>query len=120
MADRLTSAMERLQARMLSHASRHVTYQRGAQSVGLRATLGSSDLTIDNGTGFPLVVQSADFIVTPSDLVIDGVPVEPAAADRITDSGGGVFEVLEIPGGMPWRFTDPERTAMRIHTKQVQ
>lgn len=120
MADRLTSAMERLQARMLSHASRQVTYQRGAQSVGLRATLGGSDLTIDQSAGFPLAVRSADFIVTPSDLVIDGVSVEPAAGDRITDPAGRVFEVLEIPGGMPWRFTDPERTAMRIHTKQVQ
>ena len=120
MADRLTSAMERLQARMLSHASRQVTYRRGEQSVGLRATLGRSDPTIDNGAGFPLGIAAADFIVTPSDLVIGGNPVEPAAGDRITDQDGRVFEVLEVPGGMPWRFTDPERTAMRIHTKQVQ
>jgi hypothetical protein len=73
---------------------------------------------------------AADFVVTTSYLVetVGGGSggdvneiVFPEAGDRITiDATGDVFEVSSEGADKVWRWSDPHRNAIRIHTHQVE
>lgn len=99
------------------HASRDVTYARGADSVTVAATKGQSRFEVTDDTGTSTLL-SEDFIIAPALLVLDGTTVLPEPGDRITD-GGVVYEVMAIPGEPHWRYTDQYRHQVRIHTKIV-
>ena len=118
MADLLNDAVQWLAERLHAHASRQVTYSRGSDSVTLSATIGKTLFEVDRGGGVVEHSESRDFLVRAAELVLSGAPVLPQRGDRITD-GGLVYEVM-APGSEPhYRFADPYRTMLRIHTKQV-
>ncbi len=105
-----------------AHASTEIVYQRGVDQVAVRATIGKTEFEVDDGSGAIQRVQSRDFLIRTADLRFFDVPTLPRAGDRIRESVGEqtlVYEVL-APGNEPhYRFSDPFRKLLRVHTKHV-
>jgi hypothetical protein len=105
-----------------SHASVDVIYQRENEQISVKATIGKTEFEIDDGSGVIQRVQSRDFLIHAADLILGGVAALPVAGDRIRETQGSqtfVYEVL-APGNEPhYRFSDPFRKLLRIHTKHV-
>jgi hypothetical protein len=105
-----------------THASTEVVYQRGAQRVTVAATIGKTEFEVDDGTGILQRFQSRDYLIQTADLKLGGLLTLPVAGDRIREPQGSqvfVYEVL-APGNEPhYRFSDPFRKLLRIHTKHV-
>lgn len=105
-----------------THASTEAVYQRGAQQVTVQATIGKTEFEIEDGSGVIQRFQSRDYLIQTADLKLGGVPTLPAAGDRIRETVGDqtlVYEVL-APGNEPhFRYSDPFRKLLRIHTKHV-
>jgi hypothetical protein len=122
MADLLATANEWLASQQRAHASREVSYQRGALSATLLATIGRTVFELQDAKGFIQKTESRDYLITTSDLVLAGQTVLPERGDKIVETVGNqtfTYEVL-APGREPvWRFSDPFRTQLRIHTKHV-
>ncbi|MCG3178010.1 MAG: hypothetical protein BIFFINMI_00333 [Phycisphaerae bacterium] len=122
MADLLDRASGWLDDMRTRHASRQVTYQRGGQSVQVAAGIGRTVFQIDNGSGVLETFESRDFLILAADLVLGGVAILPKAGDRITEGQDGTSYIYEVlaPGTEPaWRYSDPYRKTLRIHTKQI-
>ena len=122
MADLLETGSNWLEDQRTKHATRSVTYQRGADSVLLQATIGRIVFEIDNGNGVLERIESRDFLVLAVNLVLLGSAVLPKRGDRIRETQGTVTYVYEVmaPGKEPeWRWSDPYRKTLRIHTKQI-
>ena len=71
---------------------------------------------VEDEYGVRVGAEVMDFLI----LAADFSPTfgEPEAGDQIT-SDGTVFEVMSLAGQGQWRWSDPHRTVMRIHAKQV-
>ena len=123
MADLLGQAVDWLNGRRAAHLSRTVTYVRGAESVELSATLGSTVYEVTDEAGATIQAKATDFILSADELVLGGEPVEPQVGDRIHVAAGDkvlVFEVLELASAGHYRPSDPYGVTLRIHTKQVE
>lgn len=122
MADLLQHGAAFVDGRRHTHLTRTVTYQRGAGSVDLAATVGRTVFEQADESGFIRRVESRDFLVRRTDLVLDGSHTLPKAGDRVREPDGPQTQVYEVmaPGGEPpFRFSDPYRKVLRIHTKHV-
>ena len=129
MVDLLQQASDWLTRTRAATMATVVTYSRPGvspaepQTVSLAATVDSTAFEIDNGYGVVEQVVSRDFLLTRSDLVLGGVVVQPKPGDQITETtvaGTFVYESMS-PGKEPcWRWSDPHRNTVRVHTKQVQ
>jgi hypothetical protein len=124
--DMLADAAAWLNSQCEANVSQTVAYARGAVSVqgGIPATIGETTFTSENADGIVETWQSRDFLFTASRLVLGGNVLLPARGDRITetDANGNtfVYQVMS-PGNEPhYRFSDPYRQSLRVHTKQVQ
>jgi len=99
-----------------------ITYARGAESIGITATVGRTVFS-SLAEGAPRVeFGERDYLILAADLVIGGGTSEPAIGDRITETIDGsdvVFEVVTPETGEPaWRWSDPQRTVWRVHVKR--
>lgn len=106
-----------------AHISRPVTYRRGEQSAQLDAAVGSTAFERTDDYGVIHRVESRDYLIAAADLVIAGETVRPVAGDRVEEPGPDVLHVYEViaPAGEPvWRYSDPQRRTIRIHTKLVR
>lgn len=95
------------------------TYRRGETQKEVAATVGRTVFTADNGYGLFERAESRDYLVSVDDLADFGVPLR---GDQVLESVGGSVHVFEVmaPGHEPhFRYSDPGRTAYRIHTKHV-
>jgi len=104
------------------HLTRTVVYQRGAESVELSATIGRTEFEQADEYGTIRRTEARDYLVRAVDLIIGGAQVLPKAGDRIRETDGGVTFIYEVmaPGGEPpWRYSDPIRQTLRIHTKSI-
>ena len=123
MADLLQQASAWLGGMRSAYLSHPVTYSRGADSVQVNASIGRTVFEIDDSCGAVESWESRDFLIAAADLVLAiAGNVLPAAGDRISDVEGGQTFVYEVmaPGKEPcWRYSDPYRATLRIHTKQV-
>jgi len=128
MPDLLQKGSDWLEVQRTKHATRAVVYQRGAPGVGasveVQATIGKTEFDVDNGAGVLLRVESRDYLILTADLVLDGEQTVPKQGDTIRESVGEVVMVYEVtgpaPGGAPhFRFSDPYRKTLRIHTKFI-
>lgn len=107
---------------MKTHASIDVTYERGAEQVPVKATVGKTEFEIDDGSGVIERFQSRDYLIHAADLVLGGVETLPVAGDLIRETQGAKTFVYEVmaPGDEPhYRYSDPFRTLLRIHSKHV-
>jgi hypothetical protein len=121
-ADLLDQSSAWLEDQREKHMSRSVIYQRGAYTVDVPATIGSTAFTLDDGAGAILRVESRDYLIRAAHLVLNGVTELPKRGDQIHEMVDGVIFVYEVlgPGDEPhFRYSDPYRRTLRIHTKQV-
>jgi hypothetical protein len=110
------------------HMSRAVVYRRGAAEKEVQATIGRTEFEQADEAGLIHRVESRDFLIRAADLDLGAGPIQPRAGDQVREQVGGVggqvlvYEV-NAPGGAggqpPWRFSDPYRRVMRVHTKFV-
>jgi hypothetical protein len=126
MADLLEQGSAWLDDQRTAHMSRTVVYQRGAESVEVPATIGRTIFEQVDAAGSGIVqrLESRDFLVLRTDLVLSGIEVIPRAGDRVLDPAGAnteLYEVMAPSGGgePPFRYSDPYRRTLRIHTKHV-
>jgi hypothetical protein len=121
-ADLLEKASNWLEEKRTRHASRAITYARGGQSAELPATVGKTTFEVDDGYGVLVRHESRDFLVLAADLVLGDAPELPKRGDRIKETQGETVFVYEVtaPGKEPcWRYSDPYRKTLRIHTAQI-
>ncbi len=108
-----------LTAKRHESMSKAVTYSRGAQQVTVNATVGRTiEQQVAEDSGVVLETRSRDFLIRSADLVLGGVTVTPMPGDLITEDGYS-FEVLPAGIDPPWRYSDVERTTIRVRTKQT-
>jgi len=124
MADMLEQGASWLDDQRHQHMTRSVSYARGTSTVEVQATIGRTvfEQADDVGGGIVTKTESRDYLIRTADLVLDGQPTLPKRGDQIRESDGGttfVYEVLS-PGDEPvFRYSDPYRKALRIHTKHI-
>lgn len=122
MPDMLEQGSAWLDQHRTAHMTRRVEYRRGGQSASLNATIGRTLFEQVDRMGIVQKVESRDFLVLRTDLVLGGVETLPKAGDRVLDPDGDTMAVYEVmaPGAEPaWRYSDPYRRTLRIHTKHV-
>lgn len=122
MADLLQRASDWLEDQRTKYATRVVVYLRGVSSVSLPATVGRTMFEVQGDPGVIERTESRDFLVLAANLVLDGDITLPQRGDRIREAAGDKVQVYEVmaPGQEPcWRYSDPYRKTLRIHTKQV-
>jgi hypothetical protein len=122
MADLLQTGAAWLAGQLKAHASQAVTYRRGGFDVSLQATLGRTAFQQTDEHGQITTFHSHDFLVSAADLVIYSKQSLPEPGDQVLQTVGSevlTFEVLPMPDGEHYRFCDPFRQQLRIHTKQI-
>lgn len=102
--------------------TRTVVYQRSGDSVELPATIGRTVFEQADEFGIIHKLESRDFLVLRTDLVLSGIQTLPKPGDRVRDPDGDNTQVYEVmgPGNEPpFRHSDPYRKTLRIHTKHI-
>ncbi len=122
MADMLEQGAQFLDDQRHAHMTRTVVYARGASSVEVAATIGQTIFEQDFELGGIQRIQSRDYLIRTTDLVLDAEEVLPKAGDQIRETVGEqvfVYEVMAPGSEPPFRYSDPYRKALRIHTKHI-
>ena len=122
MADLLEQATRWLDDMRKRHAARSVIYARGRETLEVAATVGSTTFDAQDRTGTVVRVESRDYLITTADLVLGGKPTLPERGDQIRETVGGqsfIYEVISPAGQPHYRYSDPFRQTLRIHTKYI-
>jgi len=114
-----------LDAQRHQHLTRTVVYRRGTDEKQVQATIGKTEFEQADDSGLIHRTESRDFLVRTADLDVGAGLILPRAGDQVRETvgtvGGSVF-VYEVnaPGGQPpFRYSDPYRRVLRIHTKHI-
>ena len=122
MPDLLQQASQWLEEKRTQHAAQVVCYVRGGQMAELPATVGKTTFEVDDGCGVLVRHESRDYLALAADLKFSDMPTLPQRGDRIREIQGSTVYIYEVtaPGNEPcWRYSDPYRKTLRIHTKQI-
>lgn len=123
MGDLLRTGLSWLADELEDQVSQEVTYRRGADAVTLNATFGSQLLNVTDRLGNTKVERTdRDFLIRAADLVLSGVTVTPQRGDQVEVTIGSVTERFDVmaPGTEPpWRYSDPFKLMLRIHTRYI-
>ena len=122
MPDLLEQGAAWLEDQRTRHMSRTVTYLRGGDSVDVAATIGRTEFEQADEYGVVHRTEARDFLVLTDSLVLGDKAVLPQAGDRIRETAGVqilIYEVMAPGGEPPFRYSDPYRRTLRIHTKHV-
>ncbi|WP_439624072.1 hypothetical protein [Gemmata sp.] len=90
-----------------------------------KAWVGRTMYRVSDATQQSRVIWSdRDYLIPAADLALAGVPFEPARGDyfvEVLPAPGGTqrFEVLPFNDEPEFRYSDPQRTTLRVHTKRV-
>lgn len=120
--DLLEQASDWLERQRTRFATKVASYQRGDASVSLATTIGKTVVETTGEYGVVEKIESRDYLVLAEALVLEGQRILPERGDRICETEGDVAIVYEVmaPGHEPpWRYSDPFRKTLRIHTKHV-
>lgn len=123
MTNLLKRASDWLQSQQKQFAAETVVYRRGSASVTLAATIGRTERDVEDLSGMVVRSESRDYLIHAADLVLDGAATLPERGDEIvetTEAGELVYVVLPVDGREVWRYSDPFRTRLRIHTQAKQ
>lgn len=101
-----------------------ITYRRGDLTVEIRATLGQTRFEQQIPDGNPIVRQTRDYLFPATSLVLDEEQVLPERGDLIEETVGDstlVYEILPVEDGETFfRYSDPERQEIRVHTQKIR
>ncbi len=114
MSDLIRQGSQWLEQMRASHISSPVTYRRDEDSHEVNATFGRTEYEVEDEYGLRVGAQVTDFLISAEVFPFD----EPEAGDQIV-ADGAVFEVMNLAGQGHWRWSDPYRQTLRIHTKEV-
>lgn len=109
----IRSGIALLRAAQLDALASDAVYRRGTESKAIRAVAGRTLFRSMNHNGIWTRTETWDFIVPAGQL-----DLEPRTGDVIVFDGAE-YEVLAPYEEPVWRWSDPYRTAMRIHTKHT-
>jgi len=112
MADMLRDGIAWLGQQRVAHCSSEVIYQRPPDSYTVNAVYGDTHVEVADETGMTVVSKVWDFIIQANELSFDPEPGDIIEAD------GRQYEVMNLNGEC-WRWSDPYRTAYRIHTRDT-
>ena len=116
MTNMLSEGAAWLNKQLLDNASDLITYSRGAITMSLCATIGSTAWDSEQADGSMIRFESRDYMIEAAKLVpLLGLPQD---GDIIHD-GKQTYEVLAMNGTQPFRYSDRHRTILRVHTKQI-
>ena len=107
------AAMKALRAMQLDALATDVVYRRGGLAVAVKAVVGRTWTRSTNEYGEWVKTPMRDYIVPEGQFAFF-----PEPGDLVED-GGSTYEVLALGSEPCWRWSDPCRTAMRIHTKEI-
>lgn len=100
-----------------------VLYCRGGESCSVTALVGRTIAEIDDVSGLVLErIESRDYMIAAVDLVIGSQRVTPQSGDQVKEVIGGVpttWELTQVGIEPCFRFSDPDCTVVRVHTKRV-
>jgi len=116
MTDLLRQGSQWLGSMLGRHAASPVTYRRGETELEVNVTFGRTEYEVEDDYGLRVGTEVTDFLVLGADL--SPTFGEPEAGDQIV-ADGVVHEVMSLAGQGHWRWSDPHRTTMRIHAKEV-
>ena len=122
MGDLLDRGAAFLDAQRHQHLSRPVLYRRGTDEKEVHATIGKTEFEQADDAGLIHRVESRDFLVRTAELDLGAGPILPRAGDQVRETVGTAVFVYEVnaPGGQPpFRYSDPYRRTLRIHTKHI-
>lgn len=123
MTNLLNQSVARLTAIMKSAAADQITYRGDAIAVSLRAAKGTTTFEVVDQAGLLERQESVDWIVDAGDLVGPTGQITPARGHTVEETGpNGTVHVYTVnaPGKEPpYRWLDPYRTTLRIHTKHT-
>jgi len=122
MSDLLQQGSDWLEDQRTRHATRIVTYHRGLASIDVSATVGRTVFEVVGASGVAEKIEARDYLLLAADLVIDDQRTLPNRGDRIRETVGSTSFLYEVmaPGREPhYRYSDPYRKTLRIHTKHV-
>lgn len=114
--DLLRKGNDWLEQMRSTHCSSPVVYRRGDQDLALVATFGRTDYEVEDGTGLRVAGHITDFLIEADTFT----PTfgTPQTGDRIV-ADGVLYEVMSLGGQGHWRWSDPYRTTLRIHTREI-
>lgn len=119
MADVLRQGAAFLSQQRHDHMASLVTYTRGATSVELKATAARNEYDSVDASGVQHRLEVRDFLIRAQDIASLSPP-HPTTGDTITETINGIAYNYRAIGemGMPvWRWSDTNRTVMRVHTQ---
>ena len=122
MGDLLDRGSAFLEEQRHRHMSRTVVYKRGAEAKELQATIGKTEFEQADEAGLIHRTESRDFLIRTVNLDLGAGPILPRAGDQVRETVGASVFVYEVnaPGGQPpFRYSDPYRRTLRIHTKHI-
>jgi hypothetical protein len=120
--DILEAGSNWLQEQRKKHATRSVLYRRGTDSAAVMATVGRTIFEQDDGAGSIIRTEVRDYLIDTADLVLNSQQILPEKGDHIEEQDGDnlfVYEVMPIGKEPHWRYSDPYRKTLRIHTKHI-
>jgi len=97
------------------------TLKRGASAQAITATVGKTVFKAEAAAQGPASIrdtQARDYLLPAAEYLVDGVAVLPQLGDQIVE-GAATFEVVSLDSEPPYRFADPGRTWLRVHTTLV-
>jgi len=116
MADLIKNAMVWLEAQRREHLSIPIIYRRGDASAAITATVGKTVFKVTDDYGRYQHIESRDYLVNASELILEGQSILPQSGDEIEENGF-IYEVMAPNGEPEWRYSDSYRQCLRIHTK---
>lgn len=119
----LKTGMEWLRGQREAHMGTEVKYHVGAQSAEATATRGRKTYEVVTAAGMIETIESMDWLITASLLVIDGRQIaRPERGHRIketlADGTTRLYEVLDL-GGRSGCYSVVGEGTWRIHSKFV-
>lgn len=111
-----------LEDQRLKFMSRRIVYQRVTASVEVNASVGKTVFEVDNGFGILERIEARDYLIAANELILNGNAALPKRGDHIRETQEATIFVYEVlaPGKEPeWRYSDPYRQTLRIHTKFI-
>ena len=97
-----------------------IKYSRGDRNITLTAIPSETDFLQSTGDGYMETIESRDFMFPASQLNLGGEMVLPERGDTITETVNGVEHTYPVtnPGGARYyKYSDPYRKILRVHTK---
>ena len=112
----LQNGLNWLDSQRKAHLSVPVIYRRGDDSAEVSATVGKTVFKVTDDYGRFQHIESRDYLISATDLVLNDTQILPEPGDEIIENGF-IYEVMAPNNEPEWRFSDSSRQTLRIHTK---